>query len=316
MAVAYRAGAELSDVEFVQFHPTVLVSPSDPRPLISEAVRGEGAILRDAQGAPVMEGVHPLRDLAPRDVVSRAMVALMRRQGVDHLYLDARLIARDMPERFPTITAVLRRLGIDPAREMIPVSPASHYTIGGIRTSIDGETSVDGLYAVGEVASVGIHGANRLASNSLLEGVVFGRRIARHIESVSIGSGHPQPLELPRTVRADRPRNDRMELRREMDRFAGVVRTGVDLRILAEWCEARLDASVPLVQEEIETYNMALVGNLLAVSAFWRTESRGAHFRSDTPQTVPEWARRQVVQRDEDGTPLIGSIGLGAIPRR
>ena len=179
-AAALRAGAQLADVEFVQFHPTTLHVPADPRPLISEAMRGEGAVLRDQRGASVTEGVHPLGDLAPRDVVSRAMVTRMQELGVDHLFLDATGFGSDrITHRFPTIVAACRAFGIDPAFESIPVSPAAHYTMGGVRTDLSGRASLAGLYAVGEVAESGVHGANRLASNSLLEGVVFGRRCGR-----------------------------------------------------------------------------------------------------------------------------------------
>lgn len=302
MAVAFRAGAEISDMEFVQFHPTVLVSPGDPRPLISEALRGEGAVLRDRNGQLVMAGRHPLEDLAPRDVVARIMVQLMVEQNVDHLFLDATQIASSMPSRFPTISASLSRIGIDPMIDLIPVSPASHYTIGGVRTSIDGETSIDGLYGVGEMASVGIHGANRLASNSLLEGVVFGRRIAHHITSRAQPSHSEESLELPLGY-ANEPRllRDRSHLRREMDRHAGVVRTRHGLEGLLRLCDSQRSQPVPLFQTEIESANMALVSSLIVRSALSRTESRGAHFREDAPTSREDWAIRQVIQRDDEG---------------
>jgi L-aspartate oxidase len=180
IAAALRAGAVLADLEFVQFHPTALHIDGDPRPLISEAMRGEGAVLRDGDGSPVMAGVHPLGDLAPRDVVTRAVAARMAATGARHLWLDATSVPADhLERRFPTILARCRAAGIEPTRQPIPVSPAAHYLMGGVVTDLDGRTTLPGLFAVGEAACTGVHGANRLASNSLLEGVVFAARIGR-----------------------------------------------------------------------------------------------------------------------------------------
>jgi L-aspartate oxidase len=189
IAAALRAGAVLADLEFVQFHPTAPHIEGDPRPLISEAMRGEGAVLRDDDGSPVMAGVHPLGDLAPRDVVTRAVAARMAATGARHLWLDATSIpAGQLEHRFPTILARCRAAGIDPTRQPIPVSPAAHYLMGGVLTDLDGRTSLPGLFAVGEAACTGVHGANRLASNSLLEGVVFAARIGHALEDEGWGA--------------------------------------------------------------------------------------------------------------------------------
>lgn len=311
MAVAYRAGAELCDMEFMQFHPTVMVSKNDPRPLISEALRGEGAVLRDAGGQLVMEGQHPQLDLAPRDVVARAMVNLMQQQRVDRLFLDATGIAAKMQVRFPTISSSLREIGLDPATDMIPVSPAAHYSIGGVRTSIDGVTSIDRLYGVGEVASVGIHGANRLASNSLLEGVVFGRRIAQHIAASPAAPTSLRKILLPpvQTAQPQPPRRDRV--RDEMDRFVGVIRDRVGLVRMLEMLKDRPRRSVPADQVSIESANMELLSELVVRSSLAREESRGAHYRSDVPDAVPEWSLRQVIRRGDDA-PAISSLTFEA----
>src|SRR5215216_1297621 len=190
IAAALRAGAVLADMEFVQFHPTALHIDGDPRPLISEAMRGEGAVLRDLDGEPVMAGVHPLGDLAPRDVVTRAVAARMAATGARHLWLDATAVpAEHLERRFPTILARCRAAGIEPTRQPIPVSPAAPYLMGGVLTDLHGRTSLPGLFAVGEAACTGVHGANRLASNSLLEGVVFAARIGRALEEAGGAGG-------------------------------------------------------------------------------------------------------------------------------
>ena len=260
VAAALRAGAVLADLEFVQFHPTALHIEGDPRPLISEAMRGEGAVLRDGDGAPVMAGVHPLGDLAPRDIVTRAVAARMAATGARHLWLDATPIPADhLERRFPTILARCRAAGIDPSRQPIPVSPAAHYLMGGVLTDLDGRTSLPGLFAVGEAACTGVHGANRLASNSLLEGVVFAARIGRALDEADWPEGtwtgaagavdnpahlHPRvgyapPPGGPTAAGRGRPRPGagpgagpgelRGRLRRLMTGKVGVVRSGSGL---------------------------------------------------------------------------------------
>src|SRR5690606_8440418 len=231
LALALRAGARVADLEFVQFHPTVLYTPGARGrcPLVTEAVRGEGAVLVDATGAPVMAGVHELGDLAPRDVVSAAITRRMAEApgGVDdHVFLDATGIA-DFPGRFPTVAAFCRQAGIDPAREPIPVAPAAHFACGGVLTSAAGRTSVRGLYAAGEVARTGLHGANRLASNSLLEGLVMGARAAE-AAAIDLAAGQlsAQQAEF-RRPRANLVPRDRLQ--RVMTRYAAIGRDAAGL---------------------------------------------------------------------------------------
>src|SRR5438067_1988215 len=199
VAMALAAGAAVADVEFMQFHPTALHHPVMPRPLLSEALRGEGAVLRDEQGVAFMAAEHPLADLAPRDVVSRAIARRLVDRGLDHLWLDATSID-DFPRRFPTIWAHCHDAGLDPTRDWLPVAPAAHYLCGGVVTDVDGAASLPGLWACGEVASTGIHGANRLASNSLLEGLVFGHRAA---VAIAAGRGACEPTGAMRGVPLD-----------------------------------------------------------------------------------------------------------------
>jgi L-aspartate oxidase len=307
-AAAFRAGARLADLEFVQFHPTTLFVEADPRPLLSEAMRGEGARLVDASGASVMTGAHPLGDLAPRDVVARKLFETMLATGVDHLYLDATGIGEEKLEhRFPTILAVCRSYGIDPVHEPIPISPACHYTMGGVWTDLSGRTTVPGLYAVGEVASTGVHGANRLASNSLLEGAVFGRRAAsaisewgRRAGTAEVGSNRASgdfsgcsPLSLA----------DRNALRRASVRQVGVIRDGDGLEAYASFVTHELSNSAPpRSEDELETTNMFLIAGVLARMASTRVESRGAHARADYPATEPAWRARQFETRARDGS--------------
>jgi L-aspartate oxidase len=298
VAMAMRAGLEVTDVEFVQFHPTVMWSGPDAagqQALVSEAVRGEGAILYDGAGNRVMAGVHPLEDLAPRDVVAAAISERMAEApgGIDdHVYLDATAMGERFYERFPSITAACRTIGIDPARNRIPVAPAAHYACGGVPAGLDGATALAGLYAVGEVSCTGVHGANRLASNSLTESVVAGTRLGRDLA-----------WELPPPVVGDEPDSEataglvdphqRVTIRSAMSHHAGVVRDAAGLdeatRLLDGVLATVTAGTVPPSQAAYESTNAATVAKALLAAAAARTESRGCHRRGDHPEPRPEW---------------------------
>ncbi|MEZ6235847.1 MAG: L-aspartate oxidase [Phycisphaerales bacterium] len=291
IAMAYRAGATLGDMAFVQFHPTTLYLPGATRTLISEAVRGEGALLLDAGGRRFMPDVHPQAELAPRDVVSQAIMRQIAKQGGRHVWLDCRAIDA-FDSRFPAIGAMLRRFELDPASDLIPVHPAAHYMIGGVRTDAATRTDVPGLLAVGEAACSGLHGANRLASNSLLEGLVLGR-VAGEQAGQALASGTPRPG--PTSIVSDIRPSDHAEidlpdvrssLRSAMWRNVGLERAGPRLRDAADmfdfWARYTLDKIFDH-PEGWEVQNLLLVAALVTRAATWREESRGTHARSDFP---------------------------------
>ena len=287
VAMALRAGAAVADLEFVQFHPTVLWSgagSSGRRELVTEAIRGAGAVLVDATGRRVMAGVHPLGDLAPRDVVSLAVTRrLAEIRGADHVFLDATGIS-DFARRFPTVAASCRALGIDPPRDPIPVSPAAHYQCGGVCTDESGRTTVPGLYAAGEVARTGLHGANRLASNSLLEGLVMGERVAR-ILAAGPGEVAPPPDPEPCADVWWAP-NGRVELQRAMSRHAGIGRDAAGLTAAAKVVHLGSRTRSALSRATVEATNLGQVSAALLAAAELRTESRGSHVRTDFPDVA------------------------------
>ena len=290
LAMAARAGAVIADPEFVQFHPTAIDIGRDPAPLATEALRGEGSILIDRTGRRFMPGYHPDAELAPRDIVARAIHAEI--QAGRGAFLDAReAVGAAFPKKFPTVWETCTSAGIDPRVDPIPVAPAQHYHMGGVLTDANGRTSVDGLWACGEVASTGVHGANRLASNSLLEAVVFGARIARDIQGLL-----PSPRVARWSVEGDRTEAelpgvadpDTIEkVRTAMADDVGVIRTASGLsRALAlfDGLESRT--------RDVSTRNTLVAARLVTAAALARTESRGGHYRADFPETDPAQARR------------------------
>jgi L-aspartate oxidase len=297
IALALWAGVAVSDVEFIQFHPTMLFNGhrGGRRPLVTEAIRGEGAILVDSQGNSVTAGVHPMGDLAPRDVVAGAVDARLRATGDPCVYLDARSIA-DFQHRFPTVTAACRTVGVDPVRQPIPVVPGAHYSCGGVVTDVHGQTELPGLFAAGEVARTGMHGANRLASNSLLEGLVVGGRAGRAAAAHAVLAGRPRATTPEST---GRPALARAELQPAMSRDASVVRDRDGLRRLAgTLADAPLRAMFTNV--DLEDAALTVTARAVAAAALARDESRGCHHRAEYPEATVVQARSIVVRLADD----------------
>ncbi|PXY28349.1 L-aspartate oxidase [Prauserella muralis] len=317
LALALRAGATVADIEFVQFHPTVLYTPGARGrcPLVTEAVRGEGAVLVDALGVPIMRGVHPLADLAPRDVVSAAITRHLAHApgGVDdHVFLDATGIS-GFAARFPTVSAACREAGVDPAREPIPVTPAAHFACGGVVTGTDGRTGVTGLYAVGEVARTGLHGANRLASNSLLEGLVVGQRAARAVAEDLAAGVLADPRNGREPAAAVAAVAERDSLQRVMSRYAGIGRDAEGLAVAGSVLDLSTEDSLLWTQEAVEDAALTLIAQALVATAARREESRGCHVRSDFPERDDvTWQRSQAIRLSPSGQPVLADPVLEA----
>ncbi|MEU1402681.1 L-aspartate oxidase [Streptomyces sp. NPDC005728] len=334
VALALRAGAEVSDLEFVQFHPTVLFLGADAegqQPLVSEAVRGEGAHLVDGDGVRFMVGQHELAELAPRDIVAKGIMRRMQEQDAEHMFLDARHFGADMWEhRFPTILAACRANGIDPVTGPIPIAPAAHYASGGVRTDARGRTTVPGLYACGEVACTGVHGANRLASNSLLEGLVYAERIAADIVAAHAGDGlharvpepvpHPEKPAYPLLVP-----EARFAVQRIMTEGAGVLRSADSLEKAADQLqrlhsEARdaLEENGKTAEPGVDTWeatNLLCVARVLVAAARLREETRGCHWREDRAERDDtNWRRHIVVRLNPDRSLAVRTTDTADFP--
>lgn len=294
LALAARAGAIIADPEFVQFHPTAIAMGRDPAPLATEALRGEGATLIDAQGVRFMPALHPDAELAPRDIVARGVFAQW--QNGKGAFLDCRTaIGAEFDAKFPTVAAACRSAGIDPVTAPIPVMPAEHYHMGGVKTDAQGHTSVQGLWAAGEVSSTGVHGANRLASNSLLEAVVFASRIAQALKSPPVDAIAPEKLTPDQ--RNDPPPALIRALRQTMSDHVGVIRDGAGLQTaLRNLASFRRDTDDPAVHAMLDS---AL---LITAAAFKRRESRGGHWRSDYPEASDAFAHRTFLTLDDAKT--------------
>jgi L-aspartate oxidase len=295
VACAYRAGAAISDIEFVQFHPTALFVPGAPRFLLSEALRGEGGYLRNASGERFMERYHPLKELAPRDVVSRSIVLELRAGGDASAFLDmTHLPSGFTRERFPRIYETCLSYGVDLETTLAPVRPAAHYAMGGVKTDLFGQTSIPRFFAAGEVACTGVHGANRLASNSLLEGVVFGARAGRAMCALDDFPHEPRPASLTPLFPAITER----DLRAIAWNSCGVLRSGPELaaaykRLRSRWL-APLESPA---RTNFELRNMHQVATLIAQAGLAREESRGGHYRIDFPTRSPVFEKHSVITR-------------------
>lgn len=307
IAMAYRAGAVLADMAFVQFHPTTLYIAGASRSLITEAVRGEGAYLIDRNGTRFMPEYHEMAELAPRDIVSRAILAQIGKTNHTHVYLDCRHIGTQrFAERFPGIFQLLKKFDIDPGKMPIPVHPSAHYMVGGVRTDIDGRTNIAGLYACGEAAATGLHGANRLASNSLLEGLVYGEITGRICAEMCAG-GPTAPAKVISDIRpSDRSELDladvRSSLRSVMWRHVGINREGPRLAEVSEMFDFWARYTLDKIFDDLtgwQTQNMLMVGALITQAAQWRQESRGTHCRTDHPQQVESFRVHDLWQRGQ-----------------
>jgi L-aspartate oxidase len=297
IALALWAGVAVSDLEFIQFHPTMLFGDrtGGRRPLVTEAIRGEGAILLDRQGNSVTAGVHPMGDLAPRDVVAAAIDARLKSTGDPCVYLDARGID-GFETRFPTVTAACRTAGIDPVRQPIPVIPGAHYSCGGVVADVYGQTELPGLFAAGEVARTGMHGANRLASNSLLEGLVVGGRAGQAAATHATAAGQSRAT-LPEPIAHTAPK--RRALQRAMSRDASVVRDATGLRRLSEiLCAAKVRRVVD--RRDFENVALTVTARAVTAAALSRNESRGCHHRAEYHDAAPDQARSTVVRLADD----------------
>jgi len=302
IAMAYRAGAEVMDMEFHQFHPTVLNLPGAPAFLISEAVRGEGAYLRNDKGERFMSAYHELAELAPRDIVVRAILQEIHK-GSEGIFLDLRHLDTDLVlHRFPNINRTCQSFGLDITRDLVPVAPAAHYMMGGVKTNYFGETSVEQLYACGEVACQGVHGANRLASNSLLDGLVFGGRIVERTAGLWRENMSPWPdfaSELPDLAEPVAYQNIQQELQVLMSRYAGPLRNREGLEKVLSFLDeySRLEYTSAGDLQAAEMNNRLLVCRLVAETALMRTESRGGHFRQDYPEPRNSWKKHIILRK-------------------
>ncbi|QIW80863.1 L-aspartate oxidase [Bacillus tequilensis] len=308
LSLAFRAGAEVTDLEFTQFHPTLLVKNGVSYGLVSEAVRGEGGYLADEKGRRVMAGRHPLGDLAPRDIVSRVIHEEMSKGN--RVYIDCSTIS-DFEKRFPTITAICEKAGIDIQSGKIPVAPGMHFLMGGVSVNRWGETSVPGLYAIGETACTGLHGANRLASNSLLEALVFGKRAAEHIMRKPVYNRRYPSSEtsLPYKV----PNTEVYELKSRMTSHMSILREKGSLIELSIWLHTLPFQKVnvkDITIRQLELSHLWQTAKLMTFSALLREESRGAHFRTDFPQADVHWQGRQIVHTKK-GTKIRKNEGIG-----